>query len=129
MVKATKLLAFVPTAGSLVLESWSFASYFHRLCFVFRRSNNMLYPREDKETRTLLYACQTCEHEEIATDTCVYKRVIRKPGGEPKDVLKDAATDPSLPRTRSVRCYNCNHPEAAFFQVCTQVLFTCCRCR
>lgn len=23
----------------------------------------MLYPREDKETRTLLYACQTCEHE------------------------------------------------------------------
>jgi hypothetical protein len=47
----------------LVLESWSFASYFHRLCFVFRRSNNMLYPREDKETRTLLYACQTCEHE------------------------------------------------------------------
>lgn len=58
----------------------------------------------------------------------MYKRVIRKPGGEPKDVLKDAATDPSLPRTRSVRCYNCNHPEAAFFQVCTQVLFTCCRC-
>ncbi|ONM59617.1 DNA-directed RNA polymerase subunit [Zea mays] len=85
-----------------------------------RECNNMLYPREDKETRTLLYACQTCEHEEIATDTCVYKRVIRKPGGEPKDVLKDAATDPSLPRTRSVRCYNCNHPEAAFFQVCTQ---------
>jgi hypothetical protein len=31
------------------------------LCF--RRSNNMLYPREDKETRTLLYACQSCEHE------------------------------------------------------------------
>ncbi|XP_066398094.1 DNA-directed RNA polymerases II, IV and V subunit 9A-like isoform X2 [Miscanthus floridulus] len=82
-----------------------------------RECNNMLYPREDKETRTVLYACQSCEHEEIATDTCVYKRVIRKPVGEPKDVLKDAATDPSLPCTRSVRCYNCNHPEAAFFQV------------
>ncbi|WVZ66685.1 hypothetical protein U9M48_015874 [Paspalum notatum var. saurae] len=81
-----------------------------------RECNNMLYPREDKETRTLLYACQSCDHEEVATDTCVYKRVLRKPSGEPKDVLKDAAADPSLPRTRSVRCYNCNHPEAAFFQ-------------
>ncbi|XP_066395306.1 DNA-directed RNA polymerases II, IV and V subunit 9A-like [Miscanthus floridulus] len=94
--------------------------------------NNMLYPREDKETRTLLYACQSCEHEEIATDTCVYKRVIRKPVGEPKDVLKNAATDPSLPRTRSVRCYNCNHPEAAFFQAPTSgeqamtLYFICC---
>nr|CAB3458609.1 unnamed protein product [Digitaria exilis] len=28
-----------------------------------RECNNMLYPREDKETRTLLYACQSCDHE------------------------------------------------------------------
>jgi len=77
---------------------------------------------------TIPFLNHWCE-QEIATDTCVYKRVIRKPVGEPKDVLKNAATDPSLPRTRSVRCYNCNHPEAAFFQVCIQMLFTCFRCR
>jgi hypothetical protein len=23
----------------------------------------MLYPREDKDTRTLFYACQACEHQ------------------------------------------------------------------
>ncbi|GJN33099.1 hypothetical protein PR202_gb21663 [Eleusine coracana subsp. coracana] len=40
--------------------------------------------------------------QEVATDTCVYKRVLRKPAGEPKDLLKDAATDPSLPRHLSV---------------------------
>ncbi|KAL5198583.1 hypothetical protein ABZP36_002095 [Zizania latifolia] len=94
--------------------------------------NNMLYPREDKEMRHLIYACQTCEHQEVATDTCLYKRVIRKPSGEPKDILKDAATDPSLPRTRSVKCFNCNHPEAAFFQAPTKgernltLFFICC---
>jgi hypothetical protein len=64
--------------------------------------------------------------QEPATDTCVYKRVLRKPAGEPKDILKDAATDPTLPRTRSIKCYNCGHPEAAFFQVSVFVLFTYC---
>uniref|UniRef100_A0A0E0LNB2 DNA-directed RNA polymerase subunit n=1 Tax=Oryza punctata TaxID=4537 RepID=A0A0E0LNB2_ORYPU len=94
--------------------------------------NNMLYPREDKETHTLLYACNSCEHQELATDTCVYKRVLRKPAGEPKDILKDAATDPTLPRTRSIKCYNCGHPEAAFFQAPTKgergltLYFICC---
>ncbi|KQK15125.1 DNA-directed RNA polymerases II, IV and V subunit 9A [Brachypodium distachyon] len=98
-----------------------------------RHCNNMLYPREDKETRTLHYVCQSCEHQEVATDTCVYKRVLRKPADEPKDILKDAATDiSSLPRTRSVKCYNCGYPEAAFFQAPSKgeadmvLYFICC---
>jgi hypothetical protein len=35
------------------------------LVLIIPRSNNMLYPREDKDTRTLLYACQTCEHQVV----------------------------------------------------------------
>lgn len=62
--------------------------------------------------------------QEIATDTCVYKRVLRKSADEPKETLKDAAADPSLPRTRSVKCYNCGYPEAAYFQVGKWALFT-----
>uniref|UniRef100_A0ACD5WQ63 Uncharacterized protein n=1 Tax=Avena sativa TaxID=4498 RepID=A0ACD5WQ63_AVESA len=96
------------------------------------KCNNMLYPQEDTEMRTLHYACSACEHKEVATDTCVYKRVLRKSAGEPTDVLKDAATDSTLPRTRSVRCYNCGYPEAAYFQAPTKgeqgltLYFICC---
>ncbi|EMS51560.1 hypothetical protein TRIUR3_17270 [Triticum urartu] len=63
---------------------------------------------------------------EIATDTCVYKRVLRKSADEPKDTLKDAAADASLPRTRSVKCYNCGYPEAAYFQLLLRVTSTIC---
>ncbi|KAF7000085.1 unnamed protein product [Triticum aestivum] len=96
------------------------------------KCDNMLYPQEDKEMHTLLYACSNCQHQEIATDTCVYKRVLRKSADEPKDTLKDAAADASLPRTRSVKCYNCGYPEAAYFQAPTKgelgltLYFICC---
>lgn len=30
---------------------------------------------------------------------------------------QDAAADPTLPRTRNVKCSNCKHQEAVFFQV------------
>ncbi|KAM3384299.1 hypothetical protein ACQJBY_008763 [Aegilops geniculata] len=72
------------------------------------------------------------EFKEIATDTCVYKRVLRNSADEPKDTLKDAAADASLPRTRSVKCYNCGYPEAAYFQAPTKgelgltLYFICC---
>ncbi|KAI4988018.1 hypothetical protein ZWY2020_029648, partial [Hordeum vulgare] len=64
----------------------------------------------------IVYICSL----EIAVDTCVYKRVLRKSADEPKDTLKDAAADPSLPRTKSVKCYNCGYPEAAYFQAPTK---------
>ncbi len=35
-------------------------------------SNNMLYPREDKQARQLLYACRNCEHKQIADNPCIY---------------------------------------------------------
>ncbi|KAI4978602.1 hypothetical protein ZWY2020_015355, partial [Hordeum vulgare] len=69
---------------------------------------------------------------EIAADTCVYKRVLHKSADKPKDTLKDAAADPSLPRTKSVECYNCGYPEAAYFQAPTKgergltLYFICC---
>lgn len=35
-------------------------------------SNNMLYPREDKESRVLMYSCRNCEHREVAANPCIY---------------------------------------------------------
>ncbi|RWW56839.1 hypothetical protein BHE74_00036408 [Ensete ventricosum] len=55
--------------------------------------------------------------QEVADDCIVYRMEINQSVGERSRVLQDAAADPALPHTRNVRCANCNHPEAVFFQV------------
>ncbi|KAK0414790.1 hypothetical protein QR680_011617 [Steinernema hermaphroditum] len=34
--------------------------------------NNMLYPREDKAARTLMYACRSCDYIEESDNSCIY---------------------------------------------------------
>ncbi|KAG6492551.1 hypothetical protein ZIOFF_047514 [Zingiber officinale] len=79
--------------------------------------NNVLYPKENREESILLFACRNCSYQEVAEDSCVYKMEINHSVGERSRLLQDAASDPALPRTRNVRCSNCNHPEAVFFQL------------
>lgn len=55
--------------------------------------------------------------QEVADNNCVYRNEIHHAVGERTQVLQDVAADPTLPRTKSVRCANCNHGEAVFFQV------------
>ncbi|KAL0368179.1 UNVERIFIED_CONTAM: DNA-directed RNA polymerases II, IV and V subunitB [Sesamum calycinum] len=83
-----------------------------------RTSNNILYPKEDKEQKILLYACRNCDHQEVADNNCVYRNEIHHSVGERTQVLQDVAADPTLPRTKSVRCASCGHGEAVFFQSC-----------
>ena len=40
-------------------------------------SNNMLYPKEDRERKQLMYVCEFCEHTEPADDPCVSRTVIK----------------------------------------------------
>ncbi|BBN07631.1 DNA-directed RNA polymerase II subunit RPB9 [Marchantia polymorpha subsp. ruderalis] len=79
--------------------------------------NNILYPREDIERKILLYACRNCEHEEKATHNCVYRQVYSHGTMERSQYLQEVASDPTLPRTKSVRCPSCDHGEAVFFQL------------
>ncbi|KAJ8444930.1 hypothetical protein Cgig2_029124 [Carnegiea gigantea] len=81
-----------------------------------RECNNILYPKEDRDHKILLYACRNCDHQEVADNNCVYRNEIHHSAGERTQVLQDVAADPTLPRTKSVRCANCNHGEAVFFQ-------------
>ncbi|URE15100.1 hypothetical protein MUK42_11140 [Musa troglodytarum] len=94
----------------------------------FADSNNILYPKEDKEQKVLLYACRNCDHQEVADNNCVYRNLVHHSVGEFTQVLQDVAADPTLPRTRAVKCAVCNHPEAVFFQVMPplQLLFSVC---
>ena len=47
----------------------------------------------------------------------MYRNVVHHSAGEFTQVLQDVAGDPTLPRTKSVRCASCGHGEAVFFQV------------
>ena len=61
--------------------------------------------------------CDLVLIQEVAENNCVYRNVIDHSADEFTQVLEDVAADPTLPRTKSVRCAVCNHPEAVFFQV------------
>ncbi|KAG9302931.1 hypothetical protein G9A89_022348 [Geosiphon pyriformis] len=77
--------------------------------------NNMLYPREDKETRILAYACRNCEYQEPSDNQCVYKNDVDVISEQTTTEIKDLAADPTLPRTKKT-CPKCNNLEAVFFQ-------------
>ncbi|CAI6008036.1 unnamed protein product [Closterium sp. NIES-65] len=82
-----------------------------------RECNNILYPREDRENRVLLYACRNCDHQEAAENNCVYRNEVHHTADERTQILQDVTADPTLPRTKAVRCAKCAHGEAVFFQV------------
>ncbi|KAH0459300.1 hypothetical protein IEQ34_012114 [Dendrobium chrysotoxum] len=97
-----------------------------------RECNNILYPKEDREQKILLYACRNCDHQEAAENYCVYRNVIDHDVSEFTQVLQDVTADPTLPRTKSVKCHVCGHPEAVFFQAAARgeegmtLFFVCC---
>ncbi|RLM75613.1 DNA-directed RNA polymerase II 14.5 kDa polypeptide [Panicum miliaceum] len=82
-----------------------------------RECNNILYPKEDRDRRTLFFACRNCEHQEVSDNNCVYRNEVHHTAGERTQVLQDVASDPTLPRTKTVRCALCGHGEAVFFQL------------
>ncbi|KAL3505643.1 hypothetical protein ACH5RR_031025 [Cinchona calisaya] len=65
-------------------------------------------------------------------NNCVYRNEIHHSVGERTQVLQDVAADPTLPRTKSVRCAQCGHGEAVFFQATARgeegmtLFFVCC---
>jgi len=40
--------------------------------------NNMLYPKEDKANKRLLYACRNCLNEQPAENSCIYRNRLVK---------------------------------------------------
>ncbi|CAN6894277.1 unnamed protein product [Brassica oleracea] len=96
------------------------------------QDNNILYPKEDREQSILLYACRNCDHQEAADDNCVYRNEVHHSVSEQTQILSDVASDPTLPRTKAVRCAKCQHGEAVFFQATARgeegmtLFFVCC---
>lgn len=78
--------------------------------------NNMLYPKEDKERKKLLYACRNCDWKMNADNSCVYVNKITHEVDELARIVSDVIHDPTLPRTKDHPCPKCQNKEAVFFQ-------------
>jgi DNA-directed RNA polymerase II subunit RPB9 len=78
--------------------------------------NNLLYPKEDVETRTLLYQCKLCGHTKPADDPVIHRSVLLKPGENEVVVMGDVTSDPTLPRTHRIRCPQCGNADVVYFQ-------------
>jgi len=78
--------------------------------------NNMLYPKEDKENRALLYACRNCDFKQLADNHCVYVNKIMHEVDELTQIVADVISDPTLPITKDHPCAKCCNRSAVFFQ-------------
>eukprot|EP00239_Pterosperma_sp_CCMP1384_P000140 CAMPEP_0197848092 /NCGR_PEP_ID=MMETSP1438-20131217/7922_1 /TAXON_ID=1461541 /ORGANISM="Pterosperma sp., Strain CCMP1384" /LENGTH=112 /DNA_ID=CAMNT_0043460223 /DNA_START=240 /DNA_END=578 /DNA_ORIENTATION=+ len=98
-----------------------------------KECNNILYPKEDKEQRKLLYACRNCDHSEDARHSCVFRNEVKHTEAEQTQVVADLTADMALPRTKGVKCAKCGHDEAVFLQAAITsnsegmtLFFVCC---
>uniref|UniRef100_A0A1I7XG92 DNA-directed RNA polymerase subunit n=1 Tax=Heterorhabditis bacteriophora TaxID=37862 RepID=A0A1I7XG92_HETBA len=82
--------------------------------------NNMLYPREDKEHRQLLYSCRNCEHKQVADNPCIYVNKLMHEVDELTQIVADVVHDPTLPKTEDHPCPKCGYNQAVFFQAQTR---------
>ncbi|KAK9907932.1 hypothetical protein WJX75_000166 [Coccomyxa subellipsoidea] len=85
-------------------------------------SNDLLYPKEDRERRKLVYHCRNCGYTEDAdpSNYCVYRNEIVHTNKERTVIYQDVRADPTLPRTKDVSCPKCSHNEAVFFSASTE---------
>ncbi|OJD24505.1 hypothetical protein ACJ73_04141, partial [Blastomyces percursus] len=80
-----------------------------------RECSNLLYPKEDRNTHTLMFTCRTCHVGEPASSPCVYQNKLNNQVGDTAGVTQDVGSDPTLPRSNKL-CPSCGENEAVFFQ-------------
>lgn len=63
---------------------------------LFCWSSNLLYPKEDRSSNTLVFACRTCHVDEPATSYCVFQNKLNSQVGETAGVTQDVGSDPTV---------------------------------
>ena len=80
-----------------------------------------MYPRENRASRTLEYYCKqtNCHYvERNVTNSCVFMNELIKDSSTRLEVISSEVNkDPTLQRSRDIKCEQCGHNEAVFFQV------------
>lgn len=59
-------------------------------------SSNMLYPREDRMTNTLMYFCKSCSYVEVANSACIFQNKLNSVVGDTAGVTTDVGSDPTV---------------------------------
>merc|ERR1711998_510011 len=83
-----------------------------------RECNNMLYPKEKREERTLYLTCRHCGFEDLAEERRVYRNEIKRSADQtiaPAHSVRDLPKDPALPHSNSVPCGKCGGHETVYF--------------
>lgn len=85
-------------------------------------SSNLLYPKEDRETSTLLYVCKACHAVTKHDSACTYRQHLGSTVTETAGVTTDVANDPTVGSPTSempsfctlcgdqIRCFECGKP-------------------
>lgn len=60
------------------------------------RSSNLLYPKEDRNTSTLLYICKACHATTTHDSACTYRQQLGATVQETAGVTTDVANDPTV---------------------------------
>jgi DNA-directed RNA polymerase II subunit RPB9 len=75
---------------------------------------NMLYPRESKTSKVLVYACNKCDFEAPAASPVVFRHeVIKSERNQLEKVPDGIITDPTLGR-ENIECPKCKSRGAVF---------------
>ncbi|KAK2875174.1 hypothetical protein FQN49_001711 [Arthroderma sp. PD_2] len=61
-----------------------------------RECSNLLYPKEDRATNSLVFACRTCHVAEPATSHCVFQNKLHSQVGDTAGVTQDVGNDPTV---------------------------------
>ncbi|KAJ4424695.1 hypothetical protein N0V82_000623 [Gnomoniopsis sp. IMI 355080] len=90
--------------------------------------SNMLYPKEDKDARRLMYQCRTCQHTEEATSNCVYRNILKNQAGDTAGVTQDVTHDPTVgdPSTSATSTCTTNNPPDPSSAPSPLVICGCC---
>ncbi|KIV81792.1 hypothetical protein, variant 2 [Exophiala sideris] len=90
----------------------------YRFC---QECSNLLYPKEDKATSTLLYICKACHAMTTHDSACTYRQQLGATVQETAGVTTDVANDPTVGSASSelpcfctlcgnaLRCRDCGH--------------------
>ena len=66
----------------------------------------MLYPKEDRDNSTLMFACRTCTFAEPASSSCVFRNILYNTVGETAGVTQDVGSDPTVGTSNSDSDYS-----------------------
>lgn len=82
-----------------------------------KECNNILYPKEDKEEKTLKMICRNCATTEEATTQCVYRNEIIADTSTKLEIFQeDLSMDCTLSQTTAATCPKCGENRAVHFR-------------